>query len=251
MDHSEAPDGGSGFVRSVIKAFTGSRFTTPKEPPRASPILDLLLDAERSGRVNANEMAPDEEVKGEIDVGMDSRSPIASLTSELRQERRLTFRGEIGRLESVPRPVSEEKLNLSEKESRSIFGRPDGVPGRSRSRLSPTIDRLDVVGNQNYDALFDASTLAERGVQGGERDLGRGYSEPVPPFSIAHGGDRDLNGEYSRTFPSSFLQRTEERSPAGTAGFREQDFVPRQFTSAPIESAYKWLPWRGTVYTVP
>ena len=236
MDQSETPDGGSGFVRSVIKAFTGSRFSTPKESPRASPIGDLLLDAERPGRINASEMVPNEEGKEEIEVGMDSRSPIAGLTSELRQERRLTFGGEIGQFQpNVSRPVSEE--NLSEKESRSIFGRFDGVPGGSRSRLSPPIGLSDVVGNQNYDALFETNTLPERGGYGGERESNRGYPESVPP-SVSHGGDRDMKGEYSRTFPSSFFHRTEERSPAGLTGFREQDFAPRQFTSA-TESAYK------------
>jgi hypothetical protein len=236
MDQGETQDGGSGFVRSVIKAFTGSRFTTPKESPRASPTHDLLLDAERSGRVNAREVVSDEEVKAEIDVGIDSRSPIASLTSELRQERRLTFRGEIG--QSVSRPVSEE-INLSERESQLVFGRPGGVPGGNRSRLSSCIDQLDTVGNQNYDTLFDTNPLAEQGVYGGERKLSNLYSEPAPLLSGDRSVDRDLNGEYSRTFPSTFLQRTGELSPAGTTGFREQDFSSRHFTSAPTGSAYK------------
>jgi hypothetical protein len=235
VDQTETPEGGSGFVRSVLKAFTGSRFTTPKESPRASPIGDLLLGAERPVRVNASERVPDEEVKEDIEVGNDSHSPIVGLTSELRQERRLTFGGEIGQFQpSVSRPVSEE--NLSEKESRSIFGRFDGVPGGSRSRLSPSIVRSDVVGNQNFDALFETNMLAERGAYVGERELDRGYPGSVPHF--VHGGDRDMKGEYSRTFPSSFLHRTEERSPVGVTGFREQD-ATRQFTPVSTEPVYK------------
>jgi hypothetical protein len=235
VDQSETPEGGSGFVRSVIKAFTGSRFSTPKESPRASPIGDLLQDAERSGRVNTSERVPDEETKEDVRVGNDSHSPIVGLTSELRQERRLTFGGGIGQFQpGVSRPVSEE--NLSEKESRSIFGRFDGVPGGSRSRLSPSIVRSDVVGNQNFDALFETS-MPGRGTYGGERELDRGFPGSVPPFAITHGGDRDIKGEYS-TFPPSFFHRTEERSPAGATGFREQD-APRQFTSVSTGSAYK------------
>ena len=228
MDRSESPEAGSGFVRSVIKVFTGSRFSTPKESPRASPVGDLPHGAGNPGRINASERIPEEEAKEEV------RSPIVglTLTSELRQERRLTFGGEIGQFQpSVPRPVSEE--NLSEKESRSIFGPFDGVLGGSRSRLSPPLVQSDVVGNQNYDALFDTRTLPERGAYGGERELNRGY-----PESVTHGGDCEIKGEYSRTFPSPFFHRAEERSPAGVTGFREQ-VAPRQFTSASTGSAYK------------
>jgi hypothetical protein len=163
----------------------------------------------------------------------------------LRQERRLTSREGIEQLQSVPRPFSEEQQNpqyedsyqkIRSKEIRSVSGQPVGAPAMF-SHQSSSIVQSDVVGNQNYDALFDTHMLAERRICGEERELGRGESETALPF---HKGDRDLNREYSRTFPPSFLQnRTDERSPVGAAGFYEQEFAPRQFTSAPVGSAYK------------
>jgi hypothetical protein len=119
--------------------------------------------------------------------------------------------------QGVPRSVSEEQQNsqykdseqeIRSKEIRTVFGQPGGVPAMSLSRQSPSIVQMDVVGNQNYDGLFDANSLAERRVHGGEQEL----------------GSRDLSREHS---------------PAGTAGFREPEFAPRQFTSVPIGSAYK------------
>jgi hypothetical protein len=233
MDQGEAPEYGSGsLVRSVIKAFSGSRFTTQKDSPRESPLFEPLRDAEKAGRINEGEVdgSTDAETKGDVDQ-MGSRSPIAVSTGEIRQERRLTFRE--GMEQGVPRSTSEEQQNLQynhseqeirSKEIRSVFGQPGGVPTMSLFRQSPSLwqrDVEDVVGNQNYDGLFDEHLLGRR-VRGEEQELGH----------------RDLDREHSRTFPSSFHQyRTEDRSPAGTAGFREPEFGPLGLRTK--DSAYK------------
>jgi len=112
MDQGEAPDYGSGsLVRSVIKAFSGSRFTTQKDSPRESPLFEPLRDAEKAGRINEGEVdgSTDAETKGDVDQ-MGSRSPVAVSTGEIRQERRLTFRE--GMEQGVPRSTSEEQQNL-------------------------------------------------------------------------------------------------------------------------------------------
>jgi hypothetical protein len=236
LDQNEAQDyGGSGFVRSVIKVFTGSRFKTPEESPRNSPSFDPLLNAEKSDE--AQDDSTEERAKRESVGGGESSSPIATLPSELRQDQSLTFRGEVAQLQSVPRPVSEGHQNSRVEgpiESRPVFGRLDGAPAMPQY-YQPSI-QSDVVGNLNYDALFD--TTAPRRVQGGERELGRGYLQPVPPFSNVYNGDRNLDGCYSRVFPQHPFQPTAEHSPAGTVVFREQDF-PRQNASVQIGSTYK------------
>jgi hypothetical protein len=222
MDQGEAPDyGGARLVRSVIKVFTGSRFTTQKDSPRESPLFEQLRDAEKAGRINEGEVdgSTDAETKGDVDQ-MGSRSPIAGSTGEIRQERRLTFREEME--QGVPRSASEEQQNLQynhseqeirSKEIRSVFGQPGGVPAMSLFRQSPSIlqrDVKDVVGNQNYDGLFDEHLLGRR-VRGGEQELGR----------------RDLVREHSRTFPSSFHQYRTEDSTVPRSYFQRFASVKR------------------------
>ncbi len=220
MEQNEARDyGGSSFVRSVIKVFTGSRSKTPEESPRNSPPFGPLGGEEMSDEARVN--STEERARGENDVGVESSSPIATHPHELRQDRRLTFGGEVAQHHG-PHPISEGHQNSQDEgpiESRPVFGRLDGAPAMPHS------------GD-----VFD--TIAPRGFHGGEQELGRGYSQSVPLFSNVHSGDRDLDGGYSRIFPKHPYQPTAEHSPAGTLVFREQDF-PRQNAPVQVGSTYK------------